>query len=85
MEGVSNMGVKEFSDAELIQAMRCCSSAKLGCGHCPADGVIWSEEFACSDAVVIEAADRLEKLSCRLDSAAGMILRLDDERRRAGG
>lgn len=79
------MGVKEFSDAELIQALRCCSTAKLGCEHCPASGVIWSEDFACSDAVVIEAADRLEKLSRRLDSAAGMILRLDDERRRAGG
>ena len=35
--------------------------------------------------VMLEGADRLEKLSRRLDSAAGMILRLDDERRRAGG
>lgn len=79
------MGIKEFSDAELIQTLRCCSSAELRCEKCPADGMIYSGIFTCSEAAVLEAADRLEQLSRRLDSAAGMILRLDDERRRAGG
>lgn len=78
------MGIKGFSDAELIQALRCCGSVKLGCENCPADRFC-GNMCECSDKVVLEAADRLEKLSRRLDSAAGMILRLDDERRRAGG
>lgn len=78
------MGIKKFSDAELVQALRCCGSAKLGCEHCPADR-FHAPAFECSDQIALEAADRLEKLSRRLDSAAGMILRLDDERRRAGG
>lgn len=78
------MGIKKFSDAELVQALRCCGSVKLGCENCPADR-FHAPAFECADQIVLEAADRLEKLSRRLDSAAGMILRLDDERRRAGG
>ena len=78
------MGIKAFSDAELIQALRCCGSVKLKCKICPADR-FHAPALECSDQIALEAADRLEKLSRRLDSAAGMILRLDDERRRAGG
>lgn len=78
------MGIREFSDAELAQALRCCGSVELGCERCPAEPCC-ENVCKCADTVVIEVADRIEQLSRRLDSAAGMILRLDDERRQAGG
>lgn len=78
------MGIKGFSDAELIQALRCCGSVRVWCENCPADR-FHAPALECADQIKLEAADRLEKLSGRLDSAAGMILRLDDERRRVGG
>lgn len=78
------MEIKKLLDAELVQALRCCGSMELGCKDCPIDRLC-TNRCGGIDKVMLEASDRLEKLSRRLDSAAGMILRLDDERRRAGG
>lgn len=78
------MEIRKFSDAELVQALRCCRSAELGCEECPAD-FVFKGLFECASEVSQAAADRIERLSHRLDAATGMILRLDDERRQAGG
>lgn len=78
------VNLKKIPDKQLVHALRCCGTLDLGCKVCSLNAEC-TGDLQFPDALVCEAAERLEKLSDRLDKASAMILRLDDERRRGVG